>query len=71
MKHEVDRTLFNATQQRVDRLVVQNRDKDFTIEDLERKVMALEQTVKDVNASAAKAGLVCTQQNIRKSEPGV
>jgi hypothetical protein len=51
--------MFNATQQRVDRLVVQNRDKDLTIEDLEKKVKALQQTVKDVTASSAKAGLVC------------
>ena len=59
MKYEVDRSMFNATQQRVDRLVVQNRDKDLTIEDLEKKVKALQQTVKDVTASSAKAGLVC------------
>jgi hypothetical protein len=59
VKHEVDRGLFNATQQRVDRLVVQNRDKDSTIEDLEQKVRTLEATVKQMSASSAKAGLVC------------
>lgn len=58
MKYEVDRSLFNATQRRVDRLVVQNRDKDLTIEDLEMKVKTLERTVKDVTANSAKAGLV-------------
>lgn len=60
VKHEVDKSLLNATQQRVDRLVVQNRDKDLTIEDLERKVETLERRVKEVTASAGKVGLVCS-----------
>ena len=65
VKHEVERSLLNATQQRVDRLVVQNRDKDLTIEDLEKKVETLEQKVKEVTASAGKAGLVCTREHVK------
>ena len=65
MKHEVDKSLLNATQQRVDRLVVQNRDKDLTIEDLERKVDSLEKNVKEVTASAAKVGLVCAREHVQ------
>ena len=58
MKLEVDHSLYNATQQRVDRLVVQNRDKDLIIRDLEAKVQRLETTIKEVTANTAKAGLV-------------
>ena len=48
----------NATQQRVDRLVVQNRDKDLIIQNLEKQLANLDQTLKEVTASTAKAGLV-------------
>ena len=58
MKCEVDKSLYNVTQQRLERLLLQNRDKDSIIEDLEIKVKSLEKTVKDVNINSAKAGLV-------------
>ncbi|XP_028410432.1 uncharacterized protein LOC114533047 isoform X2 [Dendronephthya gigantea] len=60
--------MFSATQKRVDRLVVQNRDKDLTIEDLEKKVVSLEQTVKDVSASSAKAGLNEIRESIQRDK---
>lgn len=63
MKCEVDKSLYNVTQQRLERLLLQNRDKDSIIEDLEIKVKSLEKTVKDVNINSAKAGLVCFVTN--------
>ena len=61
MKCEVDKSLYNVTQQRLERLLLQNRDKDSIIEDLEIKVKSLEKTVKDVNINSAKAGLVSVE----------
>lgn len=58
MKLEVNESIHNATQQRVDRLVVQNRDKDSIIRNLETKIQDLEAEIKEMRTSATKAGLV-------------
>ena len=55
--------MCNATQQRVDRLVVQNRDKDLIIQNLEKQIKNLDETLKDVAANTAKAGLVSIREH--------
>ncbi|XP_046841175.1 ERC protein 2-like [Xenia sp. Carnegie-2017] len=68
VKCEVDKSLYNVTQQRLERLLLQNRDKDSIIEDLEIKVKSLEKTVKDVNINSAKAGLSEIRESIKRDK---